>query len=205
MEANIQMKKQALALALSATMVLPFAAVASADSSQTDVNTTANSAVAENAPVVEDEFIVINLGKHGNDEFLALNPLPPVEWKDASGFLYSGLIAPRSTDGQNIDWNFFDVSDKVWTSALPIHRSGSITIKVVQNTGTPTLADINYQFSTRDYTKQSDVSKVVGNITSPAATITITNVPKGTASNPLFLLIGNHTGVKVSGNGYTIG
>ncbi|OME28893.1 hypothetical protein BSK63_23570 [Paenibacillus odorifer] len=186
-------------------MVLPFTAVASADSNQTDVNTTVISAVAE------DEPIVINLGKHGKDEFLALNPLPPVEWKDASGFLYSGLIAPRSTDGQNIDWNFSDVNDKVWTSALPIHRSGSITIKLVQTTGTSTKATVNYQFITDDYTIKSDVVQVVGNISSPATTITITNVPKGTALKPLKLLIGNHSynasniKVNVQGNGYTIG
>ncbi|MEC0169852.1 hypothetical protein [Paenibacillus graminis] len=204
------MKKQAIALLLSSAMVLPIAAVASADSSQTDVKPTVTSAV-ETAPVAADEPIVINLGPHGNDEFLALNPSSPVEWKDASRFLSSGVISPLGTDGQNINWDFYDVSDKIWSTALPVHRSGSITLKLVQTTGTSTPASINYQFSTKDYTIQSDVVQVNGNVSSPATTITITNVPQGTASKPLYLLIGNHTynssgnKVNVQGNGYTIG
>ncbi|MEJ9165210.1 hypothetical protein, partial [Paenibacillus graminis] len=159
------MKKQAIALLLSSAMVLPIAAVASADSSQTDVKPTVTSAV-ETAPVAADEPIVINLGPHGNDEFLALNPSSPVEWKDASRFLSSGVISPLGTDGQNINWDFYDVSDKIWSTALPVHRSGSITLKLVQTTGTSTPASINYQFSTKDYTIQSDVVQVNGNVSS---------------------------------------
>ncbi|WP_307591182.1 hypothetical protein [Paenibacillus wynnii] len=167
-------------------------------------------ATVETAPDVSDEPIVINLGKHGNDEYIPLNPMSAVEWKDASSFLNSGVITPMSTDGQNIDWNFFDVNDRVWSTALPIHRYGSITIKLVQTSGTSTPASINYQFSTKDYTIQSDVVQVNGNVSSPATTITITHVPQGTAAKPLYLLIGNHTynssgtKINVSGNGYTI-
>ncbi|MFK4343198.1 MULTISPECIES: hypothetical protein [Paenibacillus] len=58
---------------------------------------------------------------------------------------------------------------------------------------------------TKDYKNKSDTVQVYGNISDGnKTTITFYNVPKGTSDNPVYLLIGNHSGgISISGNGYT--
>lgn len=107
-------------------MVLPIASVASANNSLIDESTT-----TVTAPIGENEPVIIDLGLTGNDDLFALNPLlAPVKWKDSSSFLNSSIITPMSTDGQNLNWDFYDVSSLVWSTALPNHRYGSISAKL---------------------------------------------------------------------------
>lgn len=205
-----KMKKKAIAMLLSSAMVLPVASVTSANTSVT-VDVTPTTTVVEAAPVVQDELVITDLGKIDPKSYLEINPLSPVEWKDASRFLNIGVITPMATDGQNLNWDFYDVESLVWSTQLPAHRSGSINIKLVQNSGSSSApATITYQFVSKDYSTYSSAVRVVGNISSPATSITIQNVPSGNPK-PMFLLIKNSTrnssdqSVKVRGNGYTTG
>ncbi|MGG1672986.1 hypothetical protein ACIFOE_20565 [Paenibacillus sp. NRS-1783] len=191
------MKKKIAALLMSTSLVLPIAAVASADSSSIE---SASTAVSSSNSDVQ----VINLGTTGNDAYLASNP--PV-LSDKSN---DHIVTPLATDGQNISYSFRKVTDKLWSSSpLPTHRSGKITLTIVQDSGISSMpAVVNYQFLTKDYQKKSEVIQVNGNVNSK--TITFYDVPQGTANNPVYLLIGNHSGndgsgypIQISGNGYT--
>jgi ABC-type uncharacterized transport system permease subunit len=188
------MKKQIAALLMSTSLVLPIAAVASADSSSIDNSSTAVSSS-------NSEVQVINLGTSGNDAYLASDP--PVLTDNSK----KSIITPMDTDGQNISYSFRDVSNQVWSSSpLPIHRSGKISVTLVQDTYSSSKpARVNYQFITKDFKNKSDIIQVYGNIKDgDDTTITFYNVPKGTASNPVYLLIGNHSDAEyISGNGYT--
>ncbi|MET3212220.1 UNVERIFIED_CONTAM: hypothetical protein ABIC26_005242 [Paenibacillus sp. PvR008] len=184
------MKKQIAALLMSTSLVLPIGAVASADSSSID-----NSSAAVSSS--NSEVQVINLGVTGNDAYLASNP--PVLTDKSNDH----IITPLATDGQNISYDFYRVSDRIWASSpLPTYRSGKISLTLVQDTGISSKpAVVNYQFLTKDYNKKSEVIQVNGNVNNQ--TITFYDVPQGTASNPVYLLIGNHSGYEISGNGYT--
>ncbi|TKH41894.1 hypothetical protein C1I60_21535 [Paenibacillus terrae] len=186
------MKKQIAALLMSTSLVLPIAAVASADSSSIE---SASTAVSSSNSDVQ----VINLGTTGNDAYLASNP--PILTDNSK----NSIITPMDTDGQNISYRFGNVSSQVWSSSpLPTHRSGKITLNVVQDTGSwGTPAVVNYQFLTKDFKKKSEVIQVNGNITGDATTITFYDVPQGTSSNPVYLFITNQTKLSISGNGYT--
>ncbi|MGP0577871.1 hypothetical protein ACTP13_12780 [Paenibacillus peoriae] len=186
------MKRQIATLLMSTSLVLSLASVASADSSSIDNTSSAASS----------EVQVINLGTTGNDAYLTSNP--QVITADNS------VITPMDTNGQNISYSFRNVSDQIFSSSpLPVHRYGNISLTVVQDSGISSIpAEVNYQFLTKDYKKKSSVIKVYGNVN--GKTLNFSDVPQGTASNPVYLLIGNHTGtdgdgyqIKISGNGYT--
>ncbi|AJW69190.1 hypothetical protein GMA19_01535 [Paenibacillus polymyxa E681] len=187
------MKRQIATLLMSTSLVLSLASVASAESSSIDNTSSAASS----------EVQVINLGTTGNDAYLSSSP--QIITDDSNS-----VITPMSTDGQNISYSFKKLSDQIFSSSpLPVHRYGNISLTVVQDSGISSIpADVNYQFLTKDYKKKSSVVKVYGNVN--GKTITFSDVPQGTASNPVYLLIGNHTGtdgdgyqIQISGNGYT--
>ncbi|MEC4565300.1 hypothetical protein L8C07_05035 [Paenibacillus sp. CMAA1739] len=182
------MKRQIATLLMSTSLVLSLASVASADSSSIDNTSSADSS----------EVQVINLGTTGNDAYL---PSTPETITDNT----NSVITPMSTDGQNISYSFRGVDDHIWSSSpLPIHRSGKISLTLVQESIRSEPAIVNYQFMTKDYKNKSEVIQVNGNIKGgDERTITFYDVPKGTADNPVYLYIGNHTGYPISGNGYT--
>lgn len=171
------MKKQVLATLFSLSLAIPLATTASASN------------VTENSNIT-----ITNLGNTGGVSFLNSNDNQ------------SSSISPMATDGKNISYEFSYVEGTIWSSSpLPTNRSGTVTLHVVQRAvGGKGPAVVNYQFSTKDYKQQSSVIQVNGDLTSNSSTITFTNVPKGTASNPVYLYIGNHTSnAQISGNGYT--
>lgn len=190
------MKKALTAFALTSALVLPSASFASAESVPQPVSNS------------QSEVKVTNLGQSANDALFASQFPGVINNND------SNVIRPMSTDGQNLYYEFKQVSDNIWTdSNLPIHRSGTIKLTLVQSTGSwQHDATVTYQFATKDGSKKSSVIQVVGNIDSKNTTITFTDVPKGTASNPVFLVIVNKTPknsagntMQIRGNGYTTG
>lgn len=188
------MKKQIAALLMSTSLVLPMTAVASANSSPAeDVSVTEISS--------DTEVTITNLGPSASDAFFASNP------STFTDNYSSPIISPMDTDGQNISYEFDDVSYYVWSKdPLPTHRYGKIKLTVVQTTNIKdTSAVVEYQFTTKDGKKKSEAIQVVGNLTKKSQTITFYDVPQGTKDNPVYLLITNRTDgdVLVDGNGYT--
>jgi hypothetical protein len=74
-------------------------------------------------------------------------------------------------------------------------------VQTTDSSGIP--AQVTYQFSNKSGTKKSSVIQVVGNLTSKSTTITFTDVPQGTASDPIYLIIVNKVSLPIRGNGYT--
>ncbi|MFB5674972.1 hypothetical protein ACE3NQ_18260 [Paenibacillus terreus] len=189
------MKKQIAALLMSTSLVLPMAAVASAESSSSDD-------VLINATNSDSEVSITNLGPSGNDAYFASNPSVFTDKSNDS------IIKPMDTDGQNMSYKFSGVRSNIHSKdPLPVHRYGKISLTLVQTTGPASRvpAAATYQFATLDGSLKSDAILVDGEVTSPAKTITFSNVPKGTASKPVYLFIVNKTsdGREISGNGYT--
>ncbi|MCZ1265401.1 hypothetical protein DC345_30230 [Paenibacillus taichungensis] len=192
------MKKALAAFALTSALVIPSASFASAE--------TVIQPVSSN----QSEVTITNLGQSANDSLFASQSQAAVINKGSD----TSVITPMSTDGQNIYYEFKDVSSNIWSdSSLPLHRSGSISLTLVQSTGSwLNPATVSYQFATKDGSKKSSVLQVVGNVDSKNTTLNFSDVPKGTASNPVFLIIVNKTPknsagntMQIYGNGYTTG
>lgn len=185
------MKKALTAFALTSALVIPSASFASAE--------TVIQPVSSN----QSEVQITNLGQNANDAFFASQS--PKEVINRGGD--TSVISPMSTDGERLYYSFSGLTNYVWTdSNLPIHRSGAISITLVQTSGNSSYpAGVEYQFATKDGSKKSSVVRVVGNITDTNTTINFSDVPKGTASNPVFLLISKVSAgsVSIRGNGTT--
>lgn len=140
------------------------------------------------------------MGPDANDEYFASSTTSLTDKSSQS------IIRPMDTDGQNISYSFGPVKYDIWSKdPLPAHRSGKISLTLVQNTGPASKvpATATYQFSTKDGSLKSDVMTVYGNANN--TTITFNNVPKGTSSKPVYLVIVNKTDDfrEIWGNGYT--
>jgi len=194
------MKKQLFALAMSTALIVP----------------TTTSVFAETAPVANESNSEATIDSSN----VVITTLPPEAGKilpstNESGFQFSksaGTFTPQSTDGQNLFFDYGPVSNQVRSTALPAHRSGQISLKLVQTTlDNSNQAYVQYQFANQSGSKKSSVIAVSGNISSPARNITFTNVPKGTASDPIYLYITNaipkNSGgyrPSITGNGQTL-
>jgi hypothetical protein len=115
------------------------------------------------------------------------------------------IIRPMATDGRNISYDFAHVSNFVKTDALPTSTYGSVPLKIVQWTpSSSTIAAFEYQFSNASGTKTSTAKEVVGDIQTSSYTLYFTDVPQGTASDPIYLYIRQAgTDNNNYGNGYT--
>lgn len=179
------MKKPTLALILSASLLLPGASLASAQST-TDSNDQATNSASN--PIV-------------------LTPVSPSEFKGSinSGDRNGSGISILDTDGQNISYSFGNFRDFVRSSSpLPAHRYGTIRIQIAQsNFPSNTPPDLTYVFQSRDGKLQSSKYRISGERNGDI--ITLSNVPKGTADKPIYLFIYNENGSSsLIGNGHTL-
>ncbi|MGF6357073.1 hypothetical protein ABIE27_005012 [Paenibacillus sp. 4624] len=185
------MKKALVAFTLTAALVIPSASFASAES------------IVQPVTSSQSEVQITNLGQNANDAFFASQSSKEVIHRGGDNY----VISPMSTDGERLYYSFSGLTNYVWTdSNLPIHRSGAISITLVQTSGnSDQLAGVEYQFATKDGTKKSSVIRVVGNITDTNTTINFSDVPAGTSKKPVYLLIKKVSPGKdsIRGNGTT--
>ena len=180
------MKKKVVSLLMSSVLMLSVGAVASADSSPaTTVDSQSGVTITYLPPSSTDSYFA-SLAKEVNN---------------------GDIISPMSTDGRNLQYDFYSVTSNVWSSSnLPLSTYGVVPMHLVQTTGnSKNQADVSYQWCSKDFTVKSSAIRISNNISNPNLKVTFYDVPQGTTSKPMYLYIINHStgGYSISGNGYT--
>ncbi|OAB46530.1 hypothetical protein [Paenibacillus antarcticus] len=192
------MKKQIVSLLMSSVLVLSIAGVASADGGNL-TSPLANSTSA----TTSHSSIAIDLGPNANDDLFASGAI--------SNYINSQKnhtnVSQRATDGRNMSYTYNNLYNFITTDFLPLQTYGNVPLQVVQTSDSTTYkANVTYQFANESGTKRSTVFQIPGNITETAQLMSFTNVPQGTASDPIYLIIVNKTAnaLKIRGNGHTL-
>lgn len=116
----------------------------------------------------------------------------------------TNLVTPYSSDGVNIYIKYTEVDGFIRSSALPLKTYGTVPLTFIQNCLANQTAEVSYHFANASGTKKSSVFQVKGNYTSTAGFHTFTDVPQGTASDPIYLYVINKTGYTIYGNANTL-